>query len=98
MRRIKVVSESTDLVPILRAFDSDVKRDVFARLIDSWLTATAIEKEFAKPGLDALALFEKKKPVETRWESVEGKTEKAVPPPYTAFPINQICTNRTHVV
>ena len=34
MRRIKVVSESTDFVPILRAFDTDVKRDLFQKLID----------------------------------------------------------------
>lgn len=92
MRRIKVVSESTDFVPILRAFDTDIKRDLFARLIDNWLTAAAIEKEFAKPGLDALALFEKTKLVETRWEAVEGKTEKAYHSYYTAFHINTSCS------
>ena len=92
MRRIKVVSESTDLVPILRAFDSDVKRDVFQRLIDSWLTAPQIEKEFGEPGLEALSLFEKTKLVETRWEVVEGKTEKAYHSYYTAFHINTSCS------
>lgn len=92
MRRIKVVSESTDLVPILRAFDSDSKRDVFQRLIDSWLTAAQIEKEFGAAGLDALALFEKTKLVETRWESVDGKTEKAYHSYYTAFHINTSCS------
>lgn len=88
MRRIKVVSESTDLVPILRAFDSDAKRDVFQRLVDAWLTASQIEKEFGQPGLQALSLFEKTKLVETRWENVEGKTEKAYHSYYTAFHIN----------
>lgn len=92
MRRIKVVSESTDLVPILRAFDSDVKRDVFQKLIDGWLTANQIEKEFGEPGLHALHLFEKTKLVETRWESVEGKTEKAFHSYYTAFHINTSCS------
>ena len=92
MRRIKVVSESTDFVPILRAFDSDVKRNLFQRLIDGWLTPPAIEKEFGKPGLDALALFEKTKLVETRWESVDGKTEKAYHSYYTAFHINTSCS------
>ena len=92
MRRIKVVSESTDFVPILRAFDTDVKRDLFQRLIDNWLTAAAIEKEFGKPGLEALALFEKTKLVETRWEAVEGKTEKAYHSYYTAFHINTSCS------
>ncbi len=88
MRRIKVVSESTDLVPILRAFDSSVKRDVFQRLVDGWLTASQIEKDFGEKGLDALHVFEKTKVVETRWESVEGKTEKAFHSYYTAFQIN----------
>lgn len=92
MRRIKVVSESTDLVPILRAFDSDVKRDVFQKLIDNWLTAAAIEKEFGQAGLAALHLFEKTKLVETRWEAVEGKTEKAYHSYYTAFHINTSCS------
>jgi predicted DNA-binding ArsR family transcriptional regulator len=92
MRRIKVVSESTDLVPILRAFDTDIKRDVFARLIDAWMTATAVEKEFGDAGLSALHLFEKTKLVETRWESVDGKTEKAFHSYYTAFHINTSCS------
>ena len=92
MRRIKVVSESTDLVPILRAFDSDVKRDVFQRLIDGWRTAAQIEQEFGAPGLQALHLFEKTKLVETRWEAVGGKTEKAYHSYYTAFHINTSCS------
>jgi len=92
MRRIKVVSESTDLVPILRAFDSDVKRDLFQKLIDHWMTAPQIEKEFGEAGLHALYLFEKTKLVETRWESVEGKTEKAYHSYYTAFHINTSCS------
>ena len=92
MRRIKVVSESTDFVPILRAFDSDVKRDLFQRLIDGWLTALQIEKECGQPGLAALNLFEKTKLVETRWEAVDGKTEKAYHSYYTAFNINTSCS------
>ena len=92
MRRIKVVSESTDLVPILRAFDTELKRDVFQRLIDGWLTAAAIQRDFGQPGLDALSLFEKTKLVETRWESAEGKTEKAYHSYYTAFHINTSCS------
>lgn len=92
MRRIKVVSESTDFVPIMRAFDSDAKRTLFQRLIDGWMTPPQIEKEYGKAGLDALALFEKTKLVETRWESVDGKTEKAYHSYYTAFNINTSCS------
>lgn len=92
MRRIKVVSESTDLVPILRAFDADVKRDLFQKLIDTWMTASMVEKDFGAPGLAALSLFEKTKLVETRWEAVDGKTEKAYHSYYTAFNINTSCS------
>lgn len=92
MRRIKVVSESTDLVPILRAFDSDIKRDVFQRLIDGWSTAPQIHKDFGDLGIEALQLFEKTKLVETRWEAIEGKTEKAYHSYYTAFHINTSCS------
>ena len=87
-----MVSESTDLVPILRAFDSDLKRDVFQKLIDNWMTAPQIQKEFAEAGIQALHLFEKTKLVETRWEVVEGKTEKAFHSYYTAFHINTSCS------
>jgi predicted DNA-binding ArsR family transcriptional regulator len=92
MRRIKVVSESTDLVPILRAFDAEIKRDLFQKLIDNWMTAAQIQKEFGDPGLSALSLFEKTKLVETRWEVVDGKTEKAYHSYYTAFHINTSCS------
>jgi len=88
MRRIKVVSEPTDLVPILRAFDADLKRDVFQHLIDEWLTAAAIEEKYGQEGLDALALFEKTKLVETKWDSEGGKTVKAYRSYYTSFNIS----------
>ncbi len=91
MRRIKVVSEPTDLVPILRAFDSDTKRDVFKKIIDGWHTTTAIESEFGPEGIEALHFFEKTKVVETRWEPVGGKTDKAYHSYYTSFHINTSC-------
>lgn len=88
MRRIKVVSEPTDLVPILRAFDADLKRSVFNKLAEGWCTAGQIKEEFGEPGLEALALFEKTKLVETRWQAEEGKTLKAYRAYYTSFQIN----------
>lgn len=94
MRRIKVVSEPTDLVPVLRAFDSDVKRDVFRKLVDNWCTSTSIEQEYGPDGTDALHFFEKTKLVEARWEAVGGKTEKAFRSYYTAFQINVSCSSQ----
>lgn len=89
MRRIKVVSEPTDLVPILRSFDTDVKRDVFKRLVDGWVTAGTIEAEFGLEGVDALRLFEKTKLVETRWEPGKtGPPEKGFHSYYTSVQLN----------
>ncbi|HWG89454.1 MAG TPA: ArsR family transcriptional regulator [Candidatus Thermoplasmatota archaeon] len=88
MRRIKVVSEPTDLVPILRSFDTDAKREVFKRLSEGWVTSKAVEAEFGPEGVDALNFFEKSKLVETRWEAVAGGTDKAYRGYYTAFHIN----------
>lgn len=94
MRRIKVVSEPTDLVPILRAFDSDVKRDVFRQLIAGWVTTPDVERQFGEAGTDALHFFEKTKLVETRWEVLEGKTVKAYHSYYTSFQINMSCASQ----
>lgn len=91
MRRIKVVSEPTDLVPILRSFDTDVKREVFKRLSEGWVTSKAIEGEFGEEGIEALNFFEKSKLVETRWEAVQGGTDKAYRGYYTSFHINTSC-------
>ncbi len=91
MRRIKVVSEPTDLVPILRAFDSDVKRDVFRKLGAGWITVADVEREFGPDGAEAMNFFEKTKLVETKWEIIEGKTAKAYHSYYTAFQVNISC-------
>ncbi|MHB8585474.1 MAG: ArsR family transcriptional regulator [Thermoplasmatota archaeon] len=90
MRRIKVISEPSDLVPILRSFDTDVKRDVFQRLVDGWITPSQIEAQFGPAGIESLRLFEKSKLVETRWEILKPGTtpEKAYHSYYTSFQLN----------
>jgi predicted DNA-binding ArsR family transcriptional regulator len=92
MRRIKVISEPTDLVPILRSFDSDVKRDVFHAL-EGWITTAQIEAKFGPAGIEALRLFEKSKLVETRWEIPKPgmSPEKAYHSYYTSFQLNLSC-------
>lgn len=87
MRRIKVVSEPTDLVPILRAFDTELKRRVFAKLAEGPQPASAIEREFGPEGVEALVFFEKTKLVATDWLPVAGRTEKSYQASYTAFQI-----------
>lgn len=89
MNRIKVVSEVAELVPILRAVDSEVKSNVFKEVTANWQTAKQIEDKFGKEGLDALRFFEKMKLVETKWQTSASMTpEKAYHAFYSSFHIN----------
>ena len=89
MNRIKVVSEVAELVPILRAVDSDVKSSVFKEVTTNWQTAKQVEEKFGAAGLDALRFFEKMKLVETKWQTGPGATpEKAYHAFYSSFHIN----------
>ena len=89
MNRIKVVSEVAELVPILRAVDTDVKSEVFKEVTANWQTAKQIEEKFGAQGLDALRFFEKMKLVETKWQTGAGSSpEKAYHAFYSSFHIN----------
>ncbi|MGQ0797602.1 MAG: ArsR family transcriptional regulator [Methanobacteriota archaeon] len=89
MNRIKVVSEVAELVPILRAVDSELKRDVFREVTTEWRTAKQIEEKYGQDGLDALRFFEKMKLVETKWQTgATASPEKAYHAFYSSFHIN----------
>lgn len=89
MRRIKVINEPTELVPMLRALDTAVKRQVFQEVTNGWNTAEQIEEKYGEEGKDALLFFEKMKLVETMWQSREDNTqEKAYHTYYISFYIN----------
>ena len=89
MNRIKVVSEVAELVPILRAVDTETKADVFKEVTANWQTAKEIEEKFGANGLDALRFFEKMKLVETKWQTGAGSSpEKAYHAFYSSFHIN----------
>jgi predicted DNA-binding ArsR family transcriptional regulator len=90
MHRIKVVSEISDLVPILRAVDTPLKLKLVQKLSEQWLTADDVEKELGKEGLKALTFFEKLKLIDTRWVSREGRrgAEKSYHFYYSTININ----------
>jgi predicted DNA-binding ArsR family transcriptional regulator len=75
MHRIKVVNDISELVPILRAVDSQVKLKLVQRLADAWLTGEDVEREFGKEGAKALVFFEKLKLIDTRWVAREGRRQ-----------------------
>jgi predicted DNA-binding ArsR family transcriptional regulator len=89
LNRIKVVSEVAELVPILRAVDSEIKAAVFKEVSANWQTAKQVEDKFGKEGLAALRFFEKMKLVETKWQTSATMTpEKAYHAFYSSFHIN----------
>jgi len=89
LNRIKVVSEVAELVPILRAVDSDVKNEVFKEVSAGWKSVREIEEKFGAEGSNALRFFEKMKLVETKWQTgPTASPEKAYHAFYSSFHIN----------
>ena len=92
MAHIKVINEPTELVPLLRALDTPVKRNVFEDLIHEWHTMGDIEKKYGEDGKDALMYFEKMKLVEVNWIINENnEREKSYRSYYYSFHINTSC-------
>ncbi len=88
MKRIKVINDSTDLIPMLHAFDTDVKRKVFQEVSSRWCLKSAIKEMFGEEGLRALNFFVKMKLVQTRWEPTPTGVEMAYMSYYTTFRID----------
>ena len=95
MIRTKVVNDSTDLVPIIRAFDDKTKKEVFKEIQTEWKPKSEIEEKFGEDGAKALEYFDKMKLVETKWttqdEGVDGKPQKKYRSYYSTFNINISC-------
>jgi predicted DNA-binding ArsR family transcriptional regulator len=86
--RTKVVSEATDLVPVLRSFDSDVKREVFRLLTDGYVAESTVEDEFGEEGLEALEFFDQANLVDSEFRPGDQGMEKAFETYYSSFNIN----------
>ena len=95
MMRTKVVNDSTDLVPLLRAFDNKTKKDVFYEVLSDWRPLSEIKEKYGEDGKNALELFDKMKLVETKWttpeEGINGKPQKKYRSFYSSFNINISC-------
>jgi predicted DNA-binding ArsR family transcriptional regulator len=95
MMRTKVVNDSTDLVPLLRAFDNKVKKEVFNEVLTDWKPLSEIKDKYGIEGEDALEYFDKMRLVETKWttpeEGIEGRPQKKYRSYYSAFNINISC-------
>ena len=90
MMQAKLINDITDLVWLMRAFDSETKRMVFEEVCKDWKLLEEIEKEYGEEGKNALKFFEKVKLVETRWRMEEGKARKEYHAFYSSFHIKVI--------
>ncbi len=88
MARIKVVNEPTDLVGLLTAVDSPVKRDVYLALTSGWESERTIESRFGLGALDALTHFDRQDLLESRWESSAEGPKKMYHARYSSFKID----------
>jgi predicted DNA-binding ArsR family transcriptional regulator len=95
MIRTKVINDSTDLVSIIRAFDSPIKKEVFMEISKDWVPSSLILERFGEDGQEALEFFDKMKLAETKWttpdEGVDGKPQKMYRSFYSLFNINISC-------
>ena len=95
MIRTKVVNDSTDLIPLMRAFDTPLKKEIFKEIQSEWKPLSEIREKYGETGKEALDLFDRMKLVETRWttseEGVDGKPQKKYRSYYSAFNINISC-------
>lgn len=88
MARIKVVNEATDLVGLLTAVDSPVKRDVYMALTSGWESERTIESRYGLGGREALSHFDKQDLLESRWESSAEGPKKMFHARYSSFKID----------
>ena len=95
MIRTKVINDSTDLVSIIRAFDSPTKKEVFMEISKDWIPTSLILDKFGEDGQAALEFFDKMKLAETKWttpeEGMDGKPQKMYRSFYSLFNINISC-------
>ena len=91
MNRIKVINDPSDLVTVLRAVDTEVKREIFKDVSTEWRTLHEIEEKYGDEGKETLIFFEKMKLVETKWQSAGSAPEKAYHSYYMSLHINTTC-------
>ncbi len=88
MARIKVVNEAADLVGLMSAVDSPVKRGVFLALSAGWESERTIESRFGHTGRAALDLLEKQDLLDSRWEPTAEGPNKLYHARYSSFKID----------
>lgn len=90
MRRTKIITEPTDLIPMFHVVNTEFKREIFKEISSAWCTETEIVERYGEEGKSVLQLFEKTKLVSIKWEA-SNPPVKAYRSYYTSFHINTTC-------
>lgn len=90
MRRTKIITEPTDLIPMFHVVNTEFKRKIFSEISTGWCTETEIEERYGEEGKSILQLFEKTKLVSIKWQP-SNPPVKAYRSYYTSFHINTTC-------
>ena len=91
MDRVKVITDITDLIPLLRAVNTQSKKKVLEALMNSWKTIEEIEKEYGAESRESILTLVKMKVVETKWKTNDVQPEKIYHTFYNSYYFNAGC-------
>ncbi len=93
-KRTRIINEPSDLVPLLRAFGSEMHKKVFDTLQKDWKTEEEIEKEVGFNVRESLDVLKKSGLVESKWRMPQPgkKPEKEYHSSYSRVQVNFQCT------
>jgi predicted DNA-binding ArsR family transcriptional regulator len=93
-KRIRIINEPSDIVPLLRAFGTESHKKVFDCLQTGWKTEEDIQKEIGFSPVESLRILKKSGFVESKWRMpLPGKTpEKEFHSSYSRVQVNFECS------
>ncbi|MCX9081171.1 MAG: ArsR family transcriptional regulator [Candidatus Methanoperedens sp.] len=93
-KRIRIINEPSDIVPLLRAFGIESHKKVFESLQTGWKTDEDIEKEVGFNPTESLGILKKSGFVESKWRMPQPgkKPEKEYHSSYSRVQVNFECS------
>jgi predicted DNA-binding ArsR family transcriptional regulator len=93
-KRIRIINEPSDIVPLLRAFGIDSHKKAFECIQAGWKTSNEIEKEIGFDPTESLGILKKSGFVESKWRMPQPghKPEKEYHSSYSRVQVNFECS------
>jgi len=93
-KRIRIINEPSDIVPLLRAFGTETHKKVFDCLQNGWKTEEELEKEVGFETHESLMTLKKSGFVESKWRMPQPgqKPEKEYHSSYSRVQVNFECS------